>query len=165
MWLAISLVALADTGVQNPAEGTDVQGTGPVEIRTLVERLGDGEPDQELLFEPLAPESRLDTGDQVQYTIRVTNPGEEPIGELVVTKRLPGGLRYVAGTAVGPGCEIRVSDDGGRTFRGSDSTIAVSAANEPEPFTPVPYTHVQWILSGPLSAGATAILRFRATFN
>ena len=96
------------------------------------------------------PAGRLEAGDEVHYTIRVRNPGDRPVGDARVTKRLPFGLRYVPGSATGPACDIEYSEDGGETF------VAKPPDGE--------FTHLRWILRRPLPPGSTALLRFRATF-
>ena len=127
-------------------------GTGPLETAILaekfeVETLPDGGEQRRFVVA-----QRLDAGDEVHYTIRVRNPGTEPVLDVVVTKRLPFGLTYIPGSAVGPACEIELSADGGATFVPADRKAAS-------------YSHVRWILRRPLAPGATALLRFRATFG
>jgi uncharacterized repeat protein (TIGR01451 family) len=98
-----------------------------------------------------APANRLQAGDVVYYTVRVSNPGSAPITNVKVTKSMPQGLHYVAGSAVGPACDVEFSADGGTTFQRRPA--------EPD------YTHVRWSLRRPLPPGATALLRFRAVFR
>jgi uncharacterized repeat protein (TIGR01451 family) len=97
------------------------------------------------------PATRLAAGDEVHYTLRVTNPGKEPVTDVQVTKRMPQGLQFIPGSAAGPASLVEFSADGGMTF------------------TPRPksgeFTHVRWSLRRPLPPGATALLRFRATFR
>jgi uncharacterized repeat protein (TIGR01451 family) len=97
------------------------------------------------------PASRLAAGDEVHYTLRVTNPGKAPVTDVQVTKRLPQGLQFIAGSAAGPSSIVEFSADGGATF------LAKPKSTE--------FTHVRWSLRRPLPAGATALLRFRATFR
>lgn len=108
------------------------------------------------------PAERLSAGDEVHYTVRVRNPGRNAVTDVVVTKRLPFGVRYELDSATGPDCEIQLSADGGRSFSSPKSTRGkqgprTAAAND--------YTHVRWVLNRPLAPGATALLRFRATFS
>lgn len=140
------------------APGTEVQGSGPLEIDTLVEQLVTDPTTSTTSFRRLGVESRLSEGDEVQYSIRLRNPGPEQVTDIVVTKRLPTGLRYKPGTAVGPGCAIQVSRDGGERFpsAGADGRSRPEAAS---------YSHVRWVLAGPLAPEAVLILRFRAIFN
>jgi uncharacterized repeat protein (TIGR01451 family) len=97
------------------------------------------------------PATRLAAGDEVHYTLRVTNPGKAPVTDVQVTKRMPQGLQFIPGSAMGPASLVELSTDGGTTFtakpKGSD------------------FTHVRWSLKRPLPPGATALLRFRATFR
>jgi uncharacterized repeat protein (TIGR01451 family) len=94
---------------------------------------------------------RLQAGDVVYYTVRVHNPGQALVTSVQVTKSMPQGLHYVAGSAVGPACDVDFSADGGETFS--------RRPEAPE------YTHVRWSLRRPLPPGATALLRFRAVFR
>ncbi|HWJ06605.1 MAG TPA: hypothetical protein VNS57_12575 [Steroidobacteraceae bacterium] len=108
------------------------------------------------------PAQRLSAGDEVHYTVRVRNPGESAVTDVVVTKRLPFGVRYELGSATGPGCEIQLSADGGRSFTRPEATRGKKGQRKA---AEVEYTHVRWVMSRPLAPGATALLRFRATFS
>lgn len=97
------------------------------------------------------PADRLSAGDELHYTIRVRNPGTEAVTNVQVIKRMPEGVQYIDGSAVGPACEVEYSTDGGQTFA-------------PRPKAEG-FTHLRWTLRRPLPPGATALLRFRATFR
>ena len=97
------------------------------------------------------PATRLAAGDEVHYTLRVTNPGKEPVTDVQVTKRMLQGLQFIPGSAMGPASLVEFSVDGGATF------TAKPTGGE--------FTHVRWSLRRPLPPGATALLRFRATFR
>ena len=127
-------------------------GSGPLETEIAVETfVGDasGRRDNGRRF---VEARRVAPGEEVHYTIRVRNPGKAAVRDVVVTKRLPFGVDYVAGSAVGPASVIEVSIDGGSTF-----VQAQRMAGAP--------THVRWTLRRPLPRGATALLRFRATLR
>lgn len=94
---------------------------------------------------------RLAAGDELHYTIRVRNPGAGVVTDVQVVKRMPEGVQYIDGSAVGPACDVEYSADGGQTF-----TVKPPAEG---------FTHLRWSLRRPLPAGATALLRFRATFR
>ena len=108
------------------------------------------------------PARRLSAGDEVHYTVRVRNPGKEVVTGVVVTKRLPFGVRYEPGSAAGPGCKIQLSADGGSHFTTPDTPRGKTG---PRKAATIEYTHVRWVMSRPLAPGATALLRFRATFS
>lgn len=97
------------------------------------------------------PADRLAAGDELHYTIRVRNPGSEAVTGVQVVKRMPEGVQYIAGSAVGPACDVEYSTDGGKTFAAKPSVPK--------------FTHLRWSLHRPLPPGATALLRFRATFR
>jgi uncharacterized repeat protein (TIGR01451 family) len=97
------------------------------------------------------PAKRLEAGDEVHYTIRVRNPNKSAVTGVQLTKRLPLGMHYVEGSAVGPACDLDYSADGGQTYS------PTSGGGE--------LTHLRWTLHRPLAPGATALLRFRATFR
>ena len=146
LWLAGALAQ-----PQAPADGAAVAtGSGALETEIVVEKLLPANPPARP-FAVFAPVGRLEAGDEVHYTIRVRNPGKQPVTDAQVTKRLPVGLYYLAGSASGPSCTIEFSTDGGSTF-----TAQRKDAD---------YTHVRWTLQRPLAPGATALLRFRATFR
>ena len=127
-------------------------GSGPLETaiaaEIFLEEEGRSRDDDRRFVEA----GRVVAGEEVHYTIRVHNPGMAAVRDVVVTKRLPFGVDYVPGSAVGPASVIEVSMDGGATF-----VKAQRVAGAP--------THVRWSLQRPLPAGATALLRFRATFR
>lgn len=137
-------------GEPGAVEAVVATGSAPLETSTAMERLVAGEGPDGPAVRRYVEARRLEAGEQVYYTVRVRNPGKEAVRDVVVTKRLPYGVEYVPGSAVGPACVVELSSDGGQTFarvRGKGS-----------------YTHVRWIFEHPLAPGATALLRFRAVF-
>jgi len=125
-------------------------GTDLLETEIVVEKLEPADPPSRP-HARFVPAGRLEAGDDVHYTIRVRNPGANPVNDVQVTKRMPFGLHYLPGSANGPACDIEFSADGGKTF------AAKLASGE--------YTHVRWSMRRPLPPGSTALLRFRATFR
>jgi uncharacterized repeat protein (TIGR01451 family) len=126
-------------------------GSGPLETEILVEGLATGEGANGREEKRFVEAQRLEAGEEIYYTIRVRNPGKEPVTDIVVTKRMPFGVDYVAGSAAGPACDVELSADNGVTY---------SSGGKPGEFT-----HVRWVFHRPLAPGATALLRFRATFR
>ncbi len=125
-------------------------GSGPLETRIEVQKLVTREGPGGETVRQFVEAGRLEAGEQLYYTIRVTNSGREPVSDVMVTKQLPYGVNYMPGSATGPGCRIELSLDGGVTFERAGGKGA--------------YTHVRWIFDQPLAPGATALLRFRAVF-
>jgi uncharacterized repeat protein (TIGR01451 family) len=159
--------------VASAQEGTDslsvaeATGSGPLETSIEIEKLAVAEGTGGQEVRRWVPAERLNAGDEIHYTVRVRNPGKVAVDTVVVTKRLPFGVRYLRGSATGPAAEVQFSMDGGRTFAtpemlsralgGSKKAQRKALEND--------YTHVRWILSKPLGPASTALLRFRATFS
>jgi uncharacterized repeat protein (TIGR01451 family) len=157
----LALPAAASTDPDLPV----ATASGPVQVAAVVERLRHTRGrDGTISGEFVAP-GRVRAGEELHYTIRVHNPGAKPVRDVRVTKRLPFGVRYVEGSAVGPSVKAEFSADGGTHF-GPARELRVAAAGQAErPADPGDYTHVRWVLQRPLAPGATALLRFRAHFE
>ena len=110
----------------------------------------------------LAPAVVGARGEQFVLTLRFTNTTGTMVDGVRITSEIPAGLRYVAGSATGPGGLVLFSVDGGRTF-GAEQELAVrSTSPESGPAEQTAYTHVRWVLEAPLEVGATGFVRLRA---
>jgi len=145
----------------------EVTGSGPLEAAIEVERLeiSTGPGGQEIRRWIAA--DRLNAGDEIHYTVRVRNPGKEAVADIVVTKRLPFGVRYLRNSATGPAAEVQFSIDGGKTFATPDALQRAVGGGKKTPRKALDdqYTHVRWVLRKPLGPSSTALLRFRAKFS
>ena len=148
--LLASASALAADAEMTATGAAVATGSDLLETEIVIEKLEPAAPPERPAAR-FVPAGRLEAGDVVHYTVRVRNPGENPVSDVQVTKRMPLGLHYLPGSATGPACDIEFSADGGRTF------AARSPAGD--------FTHVRWTMRRPLPPGATALLRFRATFR
>jgi uncharacterized repeat protein (TIGR01451 family) len=145
----------------------EVTGSGPLEVAIEVERLEIGTgPGGEETRRWIAAD-RLNAGDEIHYTVRVRNPGKQPVENIVVTKRLPFGVHYLRNSAAGPASEVQFSIDGGKTFATPDALQRAASAGKKTPRKALDdqYTHVRWVLRKPLGPASTALLRFRAKFS
>lgn len=148
--LGFGAVAPAQEPELTAAGAAIATGSDLLESEILVEKLVPADPPARPTAR-FVPAERLEAGDEVHYTIRVRNPGKNPVTDAQVTKRMPFGLHYLAGSATGPACDIEFSTDGGRTFSAKPQNGD--------------YTHVRWTMRRPLPPQSTALLRFRATFR
>jgi len=148
--LLVSAGAMAADAEMTASGAAVATGSDLLETEIVIEKLESADPPDRPVAR-FVPAGRLEAGDQVHYTLRVRNPGENPVRDVQVTKRMPFGLHYLPGSATGPACDIEFSADGGKTF------AARSRAGD--------FTHVRWTMRRPLPPGATALLRFRATFR
>ncbi|MCX7055150.1 MAG: hypothetical protein NTU56_13265, partial [Proteobacteria bacterium] len=75
----------------------EATGSGPLETSIEVQKLevSAGPGGQEI--RRWVPAERLNAGDEIHYTLRVRNPGKQAVDSIVVTKRLPFGVRYLRG--------------------------------------------------------------------
>jgi len=158
---AVSALAAPADERQSIAEAS---GSGPLQTSIEVARL-------EIVAGPgghetrrWVPAGRLNTGDEVHYTVRVRNPGKQAVDAVVVTKRLPFGVHYLRGSATGPAAEVQFSVDGGKTFATPEALAGAGKKGQRKSLEN-DYTHVRWVLSKPLGPASTALLRFRATFS
>ncbi len=151
--LALSLAALAQSAPVSRA---------PLRVESAVESLVetvDAEGVSHFALSPVASSAGLD---QLIYTVRVTNEAAQAVDGVRVTSEIPPTVRYVADSAVGPGSLALFSVDDGRTF-GAPAELSVAGDDGARRAAePADYTHVRWILSAALEAGATGFLRFRA---
>ena len=144
--------SLAAEDAPGTAAAVTATGSGPLLTSIAVERLRVETGRDRREVRRYEDARRLEVGEQIYYTIRISNPGQTPVGDIVVTKRLPYGVEYVAGSAVGPDCRAELSADGGRRY------VAKAVAG-------TRYTHLRWTCGQPLASGATSLLRFRAIFR
>jgi uncharacterized repeat protein (TIGR01451 family) len=110
------------------------------------------------------PARLLEQGQVVYYTLRITNQTAVPLRNVAVVQPVPANTAYIADSASGPGASVSFSVDGGLTFAApKDLTIEVEGSKQLAQAGQ--YTHIRWQLRNALAPGATALARFRATFQ
>jgi uncharacterized repeat protein (TIGR01451 family) len=110
------------------------------------------------------PARLLDQGQVVYYTVRITNQTTVPLRNVAVVQPVPANTVYIADSAAGPGAVVSFSIDGGHTFAPSEA-LTVDIEGTKQPAQAAHYTHIRWQLRNALAPGATALARFRATFQ
>jgi uncharacterized repeat protein (TIGR01451 family) len=136
--------------------------TSGLSLTTSLEKLmevpgGDGEAIAELI-----PVTVPLPGDEIVYTVTFTNLNTEAVENVRITSVIPTAMRYLAGTAFGPGCQILFSVDGGRTYGFPTELSVVAEDGSPRVADGADYTHIRWIMQAPLDAGARGFARFGA---
>ncbi len=111
----------------------------------------------------LVPAVVFEQGQEIDYTVRITNPAAQPIENITVVQPIPANTHYVAGTATGAGADIQFSIDGGQTF--AKPTALRSRRDPALPAAPAEYTHIRWQLRYALAPKAVVLARFRAVFE
>jgi uncharacterized repeat protein (TIGR01451 family) len=133
-----------------------------IRLEPLLEKVVESKgPDGAVHYE-LAPGVVTAGGEQFVLTLRFTNTTGATVDAVRITSAIPAGLRYVAGSATGPGGLVLFSVDGGRTFGTERELAARVGSPESGSGEPDVYTHVRWVLEAPLEAGATGFVRLRA---
>jgi len=122
--------------------------------------------------EDAGPRERLVTGprpegaDQRLVTARFRYEGDRPVDGLRIELAIPETMRYIAGSATGPGADVSFSVDGGENF-GAPATLSVPM-NAEDPDTPMrpatveDYSHIRWELPGTHAPGRTGLVSYRA---
>ncbi|HUL81726.1 MAG TPA: hypothetical protein VL131_06265 [Gammaproteobacteria bacterium] len=110
----------------------------------------------------LAPVGVPSPGDELVVTVTFANVSTEAVDGVKITQQIPPSMRYVDGSAIGPGAEVLYSVDGGSTYGQPNELTVVAADGTRRAATADDYTHVRWLLKGPLEAGARGFARFRA---
>jgi hypothetical protein len=112
------------------------------------------------------------------YTGRFHYQGDAPARGLRIVLPIPAGMRYIGGSATGPGAELSYSVDGGRSFAPPEALLAPTddiAQGHGETATeqgvetaatrragPEDYTHIRWDLPGRYAPGTRGLVSFRA---
>jgi uncharacterized repeat protein (TIGR01451 family) len=135
--------------------------SGPLEIRAVAE-VESKSMDRGREIVKLIPADRVVPGDRVLYTLEVRNILAATLDAPIVIHPVPEHMRYVAGTAVGPGAEVTYSVDGGHTFDRAENLRVPGPDGNPRLATAADYTHIRWQLKNSLKSNSMAFVRFRA---
>jgi hypothetical protein len=100
--------------------------------------------------------------DQLIVSVRFTNVSQSVVDHVRITSPVPTDVKYVPGSASGPGSEVLFSVDNGRTFGRPTELTLPAPDGGARAADAADYTHVRWVLNAPLDAGATGVARFRA---
>ena len=135
-----------------------------LELATRVEKIVAGAGADKADARPqLVPAGDLSPGDALVVTVTFLNTTQHALDGVRITQPIPPSMRYVEGSAVGPGSLVLYSVDGGATY-GQPNELGVAAADGVRrAATAGDYTHVRWLIKAPLAPGARAFVRFRAT--
>jgi len=109
----------------------------------------------------LVAPSKVIPGDELRYSVRFTNVGNEPVdaGSVVITNPVPGNTEYLEGTAAGDSAEILYSVDAGAQF-GLPAALRVTENGSEAPANASDYTTIRWVYAPGLEPGATGTVSF-----
>jgi uncharacterized repeat protein (TIGR01451 family) len=143
------------------AQFADWSATKGLRLDALLEKVVELKGSDGAVHYDLAPGIVGASGEQFVLTLRFTNTTGATIDGVRITSAIPKGLRYLSGSATGPGGLVLFSVDGGRTF-GTEQELAQHATTADAGAEQNVYTHVRWVLSAPLEIGAAGFVRLRA---
>jgi len=110
----------------------------------------------------LVPAGVASPGDELVLTVTFANVSRQTLDGVRITQPIPPNMRYVAGSAIGPGSEVLYSVDGGASYGQPHELEVIAADGTRRAATADDYTHIRWSLKAPLEAGARGFARFRA---
>ena len=149
----LTLLAAAAAVGQGPGNPLAIRSIAEVESRSRVAG-------REVV--KLIPADRVVPGDRVIYTLEVRNTGATALDVPIVTHPVPEHMRYVAGSAVGPGAEVSYSVDGGHSFERAENLKVPGVDGRLRLAVAADYTNIRWQLKNRLKANSVAFVRFRA---
>ena len=112
-----------------------------------------------------AENEKIVPGDEVIFTVTFTNISGESAANVTITNPVPDHMRFVAGSAFGPGTDITFSVDGGQTYGLPDELTVADATLGSRAATADDYSHIRWRMQNALQPGAKGFARFRAVLR
>ena len=156
--LALCVVAsIAD------AQPTSARSRASLELATRVEKIVVVEgADAVAPRTQLVPAGVASPGDELVLTVIFANVTGQVLDGVRITQPIPPNMRYVDGSANGPGSEVLYSVDGGASYGQPNELKVIAPDGTRRAATADDYTHIRWVLKAPLEAGARGFARFRA---
>jgi uncharacterized repeat protein (TIGR01451 family) len=145
------------------AQPTNTRSRASLELATRVEKIVavDGA-DAGAPRTQLVPAGVVAPGDKLVLTVTFANMTTQALDGVRITQPIPPNMRYVDGSAIGPGGEVLYSVDGGASYGQPNELKVVAADGTRRAATADDYTHIRWLLEAPLESGARGFARFRA---
>ena len=131
-------------------------------LRTVAEQVTEGADADGQDISVLVPAERLTVDDELIYTVAFTNTSDTPLLSAELVYRVPRYMRYVTGSAIGPGTDISFSVDGGRTYGNPEELVIIDREGHRRLARAEDYTDIRWRLRYALDSGAMGYARFRA---
>ena len=101
-------------------------------------------------------------GDEVIYTTRYANVGEDEAENVVISNPIPEHMRLQPRSAFGDGATVVYSVDGGVTFGAPETLEIVQDDGTRRPASVADYTHVRWVFDRAMPPGERGTVGFRA---
>jgi uncharacterized repeat protein (TIGR01451 family) len=154
-----ALCVIASVGSAQPSSDRT---RSSLELATRVEKIVAADGTSAAPRTQLKPVEVATPGDELVLTVTFQNVTSETLDGVRITQPIPPNMRYVDGSAIGPGSEVLYSVDGGVSYGQPNELKVVAADGTRRAATADDYTHVRWLLKAPLEPGARGFARFRA---
>jgi uncharacterized repeat protein (TIGR01451 family) len=106
--------------------------------------------------------SKVVPGDEVIYTTRYANVGDDAAQNVVISNPIPEHMRFQTNSAFGDGAAVVYSIDGGTVFDSPENLNVVNDDGSTRAATASDYTHVRWVFDRALTPGEKGAVGFRA---
>ena len=110
------------------------------------------------------PAENVEPGDTILYTVLYENTGADPARNVVIVDPVPEGTVLKPGSATGD-ATITYSINGGKEFKPYPvmyDKVQPDGTHKKVEAPAKMYTHIRWIIAGPIAPGASGNLSFRA---
>lgn len=101
-------------------------------------------------------------GEVIVYTVDFTNDQAEPVSDIVLAMPVPSDVRFLEGSADKTGAVVRYSADGGDSFVDRSSLVLPAVGGGTRAASADDITHIQWRIAGPVLAGSSDAITFKA---
>ncbi len=112
-------------------------------------------------FKP-ADESKR--GDIIYFELTYKNNHKFDVKNVSIVDPIPAGMEYVTDTAEGKGTDITYSIDGGKTYKAPPVMYEKASGKGVKTTVPAPagmYTHIKWLIKGPVKPGGSGKIGFK----
>jgi len=114
---------------------------------------------------PVENSEEVVSRDMLIYTITYYNKGEGEAKDISVVDPIPTGTVYVLGSASGEGVDITYSIDEGLIYQEPPVQYVIKKADGTQEKKIAPsemYTHIKWLVKGPVQPGQEGQVSFKA---
>jgi uncharacterized repeat protein (TIGR01451 family) len=110
----------------------------------------------------LVSATEVTPGEKIVYTVAYTNDTAEPATDIVLAMPVPSDVRFLEGSASKSGAIVRYSADGGVSFVDRSALVLPAVGGGTRAASADDITHIQWRIAGPIMAGTSDEIGFKA---
>ena len=140
----------------------DVKGTIVLESMNEVDVVVENEKGEKEVKRVDAAKARILPGDEIFFSVRFSNAGTEPAGDIVITNPVPEHMILKPLTIHGENASVILSIDNGKSFDRQEALFVVEEDGTKRPPKPEEYTHVRWSFSKEIMPGEQGSVGFSA---